>query len=76
MYEFFLLFRDRCITYYDFIFFSLPPYPSSNLTNCIIMKSNILDSNNPIQGQYYVFVNEDPPYYARKTFNCNNNFEQ
>lgn len=47
-----------------------PPYPSPDTTKCILMNDNILDSDNPIQGHYYVFLNENEPYCTRKSFSC------
>jgi len=46
-----------------------PSYPSSKTTDCIIVNSNILDADNPIKGEYHVFVDKDS-HCTRKTFSC------
>lgn len=52
-------------------FQSSPPYPGSNTTNCIFLNRNILNSDNPMKGEYYVFVEDKNPYCTTKTFsNC------
>ncbi|XP_012534382.2 phospholipase A1 [Monomorium pharaonis] len=42
-----------------------PKYPTSNTTDCIVVNSNILKSDNPMEGDYRVF-----PECAKETFNC------
>ncbi|XP_077277196.1 phospholipase A1-like [Temnothorax americanus] len=51
-------------------FQSLPPYPSSNTTDCIVINhNNILDASCSTKGQFYVFVEKDS-FCTQKTFNC------
>ncbi|XP_011882370.1 PREDICTED: phospholipase A1-like isoform X2 [Vollenhovia emeryi] len=38
---------------------STPVYPSNTETNCILVNDNLLDTSCSIQGEYYVFVNND-----------------
>jgi hypothetical protein len=46
-----------------------PPYPSNDTTDCIIVNSNILDADNSMEGEYYVFVKKDS-LCTSETFSC------